>query len=75
MLSGECVEEAEVQAEKSVVTSGKAAGCAARILAPWHNSSPRIVMADSGFGRIATVHLLRTLGLFAVMVIKLGKKA
>jgi hypothetical protein len=37
MLSGESVEEVEVQAEKSFVKSGKAAACPARILAPWYN--------------------------------------
>jgi hypothetical protein len=72
MLSGEFVEEAEVQAEKSFAKSGKAAGCTAIILAPWHNQRPRIVIADSWSGSIDTVHLLQTLGLFAVMV--MGKK-
>jgi hypothetical protein len=73
MLSGEFVEEAEVQAEKLFVKSGKAAGCTAHILAPWHNQRPRIVIACSRFGSVVTVHLLHTL--FAVTVIKLGGKA
>jgi hypothetical protein len=71
----EFVEKAPVQAQKRWATSkGKATACTLHNTEPWHDGSPRVVIADSWFGSLRTAYWLRIVALVAVMVVKIGTK-
>jgi hypothetical protein len=52
MLGMEFVEQGNEQAQKRYCESGESAAVTLRLTEPWHNQSPRIVIADSWFGRL-----------------------
>jgi hypothetical protein len=71
LLSFEWVEESSEQnLERWCTENGAVAACTARITAPWHSGSLKVVLADSWFGGLPTALLLHQFNLESVCNIK-----
>jgi hypothetical protein len=75
MVSGEFVEEVDVQAGKEGATLyGKTAATTFHVTRLYHDKSRRILIGDAWFGSLRTAHLMRQAGLFSIFNVKNGSK-